>query len=87
MRDTWRPGARASSTRARTGAPRCTSYGLTDELGWSITENPVHVSDFHATLLQLFGFDHTKLGYEHLGVLQRLTPLTRESNAIAALMA
>lgn len=38
-------------------------------------------------VLQLFGFDHTKLGYEHLGVLQRLTPLTRESNAIAALMA
>jgi len=63
------------------------SYGTTDEIGWTITENPVHISDLHATLLQLFGFDHMKLGYDHLGVQQRLTPLTRESKVIDALLA
>jgi hypothetical protein len=63
------------------------TYGVTDEIGWSILENPVHVSDWHATLLQLFGFDHMKLGHEHLGVLHRLTPLTRESKVIDALLA
>jgi hypothetical protein len=63
------------------------TYGTTDEIGWSITENPVHISDLHATLLKLFGFDHMKLGYEHLGVQQRLTPLTRESKVIDALLA
>jgi hypothetical protein len=63
------------------------TYGATDELGWTITENPVHISDFHATLLKLFGFDHLQLGYEHSGVMQRLTPLTRESKVIDALLA
>lgn len=63
------------------------TYGATDDIGWSITENPVHISDLHATLLQLFGFDHMKLGYEHLGVLHRLTPLTRESKVIDGLLA
>jgi hypothetical protein len=48
---------------------------------------PVHVSDFHATLLKLFGYDHLQLGYDHLGVMQRLTPLTRESKVIDALLA
>jgi len=63
------------------------TYGVTDDIGWSIVENPVHVSDLHATLLHLFGFDHLQLGYEHLGIVQRLTPLTRESKVIDALLA
>lgn len=63
------------------------TYGASDEIGWSPVENPVHVSDLHATLLHLFGFDHMKLGYEHTGVVQRLTPLTRESKVVDALIA
>jgi hypothetical protein len=63
------------------------TYGTTDDIGWSIVENPVHISDFHATLLHLFGFDHLQLGFEHLGIVQRLTPLTRESKVIDALLA
>jgi hypothetical protein len=63
------------------------TYGATDDFGWDIAENPVHISDFHATLLKIFGFDHLQLGYEHYGVLQRLTPLTRESKAIDDLLA
>ena len=47
--------------------------GRTDELGWGIDERAVHVNDFHATLLHLFGFDHERLTYRHLGRDFRLT--------------
>jgi len=50
-----------------------TIYGSTDELGFSITENPVHVHDLNATILQLLGFDHTKLTFRHQGRNYRLT--------------
>jgi hypothetical protein len=47
--------------------------GKTDELGWNIEEEPVHINDFHATLLHLFGMDHTKLTYRFQGRDFRLT--------------
>ena len=47
--------------------------GKTDEIGWSITEDPVHINDFHATLLHLFGIDHTKLVHRFGGLDLRLT--------------
>lgn len=50
-----------------------TVYGETDELGYNVTENPVHVNDFHATLLHLMGLDHEKLTFKHLGRRYRLT--------------
>ncbi len=49
------------------------TYGATDEIGWSVTEKPVHINDFHATLLKLFGFDHLKLTVRHQGLDSRLT--------------
>jgi hypothetical protein len=48
-------------------------YGETDEFGYNIAENPVHVNDFHATALHLLGLDHEKLTYKHLGRRYRLT--------------
>ena len=36
------------------------SYGATDDLGLSVTENPVHVRDLHATILHSLGIDHEK---------------------------
>ena len=45
----------------------------TDELGFSITDNPVHVHDLNATILQILGFDHTKLTFRHQGRDYRLT--------------
>lgn len=48
-------------------------YGETDELGYNIVKDPVHVHDFHATMLQLLGLDHEKLTYRHLGRRYRLT--------------
>ena len=49
------------------------SYGATDEFGYNAVENPVHVNDFHATMLRLFGIDHTRLTYRHQGRDFRLT--------------
>ncbi|MFN3651343.1 MAG: DUF1501 domain-containing protein [Armatimonadota bacterium] len=49
------------------------SYGNTDELGYAAVDKPVHVNDLHATMLYLFGVDHTKLTYRFQGRDFRLT--------------
>ncbi|MFC7523989.1 DUF1501 domain-containing protein [Parapedobacter sp. GCM10030251] len=48
-------------------------YGETDEFGYNIVKDPVHVHDFHATVLHLLGLDHERLTYQHLGRRYRLT--------------
>jgi hypothetical protein len=48
-------------------------YGATDEFGWNIVENPVHVHDMQATLLHLCGIDHTRLTFRYQGRQYRLT--------------
>jgi hypothetical protein len=62
------------------------TFGATDELGWRAIEGSVDISDFHATLLHLFGIDHTKLSYLHDGLEQRLTPVTRQSRVIEEIL-
>jgi len=57
-----------------------TIYGATDELGWRAVENPVHVHDLHATMLNRLGFDHTKLTYQYSGRPFRLTDV--EGNVV-----
>ena len=49
------------------------SIGATDELGYSIAEDPVHVHDLHATVLRLMGLEHTRLTYKFQGRDYRLT--------------
>ena len=49
------------------------SHGETDELGFSVAENPVHVHDFQATILHLLGFDHERLTFRFQGRDFRLT--------------
>jgi arylsulfatase A-like enzyme len=48
-------------------------HGKTDELGFNVVEDPVHVHDLHATLLHLLGFDHLKLTFRSQGRDFRLT--------------
>lgn len=48
-------------------------YGETDEIGWSVTRDPVPMNDFHATMLHLFGLDHLKLTHRDQGRDFRLT--------------
>ena len=49
------------------------SYGLTDDFGYNVVQDGVHVHDFHATLLHLLGIDHEKLTFKHQGRRYRLT--------------
>src|SRR5882757_9433305 len=46
------------------------SYGQTDEMSYNIVENPVHVRDFHATILSQLGLDHEKLSFKYQGLDQ-----------------
>ncbi len=48
-------------------------YGETDDFGYNIVKNPVHVHDFHATALALMGLDHEKLTFRSQGRRYRLT--------------
>ena len=48
-------------------------HGETDEIGWNVTKDPVHVNDLHATILHQFGLNHEKLTYRFQGRDFRLT--------------
>jgi hypothetical protein len=58
---------------AGAGVKGGTAYGRTDEHGIHITADPVHVHDYHATILHLMGLDHTRLTYRYAGRDFRLT--------------
>jgi arylsulfatase A-like enzyme len=60
----WLAGARVKSGIA---------YGASDDYGYEPAENPVHLHDFHATILHLLGLDHERLTYRHAGRDFRLT--------------
>ncbi len=47
--------------------------GETDDIGWNIAKDPVHINDFHATLLHCFGLDHLELTHRYQGRDFRLT--------------
>jgi hypothetical protein len=55
------------------GAKGGTIHGETDDFSYNIVKDPVHIRDFHATVLHLLGFDHERFTYRHLGLDQRLT--------------
>ncbi len=67
-----------SSWLAGAGVKRGVVYGATDEHGMKAVEKPVHVHDFHATILHLMGLDHEKLTYRHAGRDYRLTDVSGE---------
>ncbi|HWY87250.1 MAG TPA: DUF1501 domain-containing protein [Gemmataceae bacterium] len=48
-------------------------YGETDDFSYNIVDDPVHIRDFHATVLHLLGFDHQRFSIRHQGLDQRLT--------------
>jgi arylsulfatase A-like enzyme len=65
-----------SSWLAGAGVRRGVVHGATDEHGIRAAEKPVHVHDFHATILHLMGLDHEKLTYRHAGRDYRLTDVS-----------
>jgi hypothetical protein len=62
-----------SSWLAGAGVKAGITYGESDELGIDVGKDPVHVHDFHATILHLMGLDHERLTYRHTGRDYRLT--------------
>ena len=82
-------GAMSEDNYGRDHHPRCFTiwmagggikpgmvYGETDEFGYNIVKNPVHINDFHATILNQLGFDHERLTYRFQGRRYRLTDVS-----------
>jgi hypothetical protein len=61
-------------------------YGATDDFSYNIVENPVHIRDFHATVLHMLGMDHERFVYRHQGLDQKLTGV-EEATVIKDLLA
>jgi arylsulfatase A-like enzyme len=55
------------------GVKRGHTHGATDDFGFNVVEDPVHVHDLQATILHLLGIDHERLTYRHAGRDYRLT--------------
>lgn len=85
-RTNYSQGRRTINNFGRDHHPRCftlwmagggikqgLTYGRTDELGYNIAQDPVHVHDLQATLLHLLGVDHEQLTFKHQGRRYRLT--------------
>jgi hypothetical protein len=67
------------------GFKKGVTLGETDELGFNVASNKVHVHDLHATILHLLGFDHTKLTFKFQGRPFRLTDV--HGNVVKELLA
>jgi hypothetical protein len=63
-----------------------TIYGETDDFSYNITKDPVHIRDWHATVMHLLGFDHSRFTYRYQGLDQRLTGVEK-AQVINALLA
>ena len=58
---------------AGAGVKRGFEYGKTDDFCYNIEENPVHIRDLNATILDQLGVDHSQLSYKYQGLDQKLT--------------
>ncbi len=74
-----------SSWLAGAGVKPGITYGESDDYGIHVADNPVHIHDFHATILHLMGLDHTRLTYRHTGRDYRLTDVY--GNVIKSILA
>ncbi len=61
------------------------SYGASDDFCYNVAENPVHIHDFQATLMHLFGIDHERLTFKFQGRRFRLTDV--EGNVVPGILA
>ncbi len=68
------------------GAKGGVVYGETDDFSYNIVKDPVHVRDFHATILHLLGINHERFSYKYQGLDNRLTGV-EEAHPIKALLA
>jgi hypothetical protein len=68
------------------GAKGGTVYGETDDFSYNIVKDPLHIRDFHATVLHLLGFNHERFTVRFQGLDQKLTGV-EEARVIKALVA
>jgi len=61
-------------------------HGETDDFSYNIVKDPVHVRDFHATLLHLLGINHERFAYKYQGLDMRLTGVEK-TEVVKALLA
>jgi uncharacterized protein (DUF1501 family) len=61
-------------------------YGETDDFSYNIVKDPLHIRDFHATVLHLLGYDHRRFSVKHQGLDQRLTGV-EETRVVRELIA
>ena len=61
-------------------------HGETDDFSYNIVKDPVHIRDFHATVMQLLGFDHQRFSVRHQGLDSRLTGV-EEAHVVKQLLA
>jgi uncharacterized protein (DUF1501 family) len=97
-RTTYSQGKVGKAANGRDHHPRCftywmagggikpgITYGETDEVGYNIARDPVHVHDFQATAMHLMGIDHKRLTYKYQGRRFRLTDV--HGNVIKPILA
>ncbi len=63
-----------------------TIHGETDDFSYNIVKDPVHIHDFHATVLRLLGYDHERFSYRYQGLDQKLTGV-EHAKVVKALLA
>ena len=68
------------------GSKPGTVYGETDDFSYNIIRDPVHIHDFHATVLRMLGYDHERFSYKYQGLDQRLSGV-EPAKVIAGLLA
>ena len=74
-----------SSWLAGAGVKPGTVYGESDDYGINVGRNPVHVHDFHATILHMMGLNHEQLTFRHTGRDYRLTDVA--GNVVKGILA
>jgi len=67
------------------GIKRGVTLGQTDDFCYNVVEDPVHIHDLQATILQCLGIDHTRLTYKYQGRHQRLTDIA--GNVVTKILA
>ena len=64
-----------------------TTHGETDEFGYNIVRDPVHVRDLNATILHLLGIDHERFTVKHRGLDERLTGVQEKARVVREILA
>jgi hypothetical protein len=98
-RTIYSQGGLSKTNYGRDHHPRCFSiwmagggvkagsvYGETDDFSYNIVKDPVHIRDFHATVMKLLGIDHEKFTYKYQGLDQKLTGV-EEAKVVQGLIA